>query len=330
MVNVTAGADPDELDRLAGSFNGAADRITAIQRSLNPRINSSPWHGGNADRFRQRWAGEHRRAIAEAVTFLHDGAGALERNAREQRDVSRDGGAGRDLSAIYLAPDAAGSSDEDSKDALVDFLKALGLSAEQVEGILDALGDQLGKLGLLADILDNKEVLGFIKGVGEALDVVGVVIDFVKDVAENAGSLPMDEVIVHAVVETAARFAVNEGAGMAVQLITPVLLSVIPVAGTAAGVAIGKVAGFLVEKAVDAVVGDQVDKLDQRYNIYDGPADAAVDGYRYLKQNDFDVGRIAWDKAQEVGGDIARGAGNMYDGLVRAGSGMTNFLFGGT
>lgn len=313
MVNVTAGANPDELDQLAGRLTSAADRITAIQKSLNPRINSAPWQGGNAERFRQQWAGEHRRAIADAVAFLEDGAGVLHRNAQEQRDASRDGGAGRDLSALYLSQPGSGSSDDPADGGLVDFLKALGLSAEQIEEILGGLGDQLGKLGLLADILDDKALLGFIKGVGEVLDVVSVVIDFVKDVAENAGSMPMDEVLVHAVVETAARFVVDQGAGKVVELITPVLMSVVPVAGTAAGIAIGKVAGFVVDKAVDAAVGDQIDRLDDRFNIYDGPADAAVDGYRYLKQHDFNVADIAWDQAEKIGGEIMDGAENLYD-----------------
>lgn len=323
MVSVTAGADPDELDRLAVRFNEVADQITAVQKSLNPRINSSPWHGRSADRFRQRWSGEHRRAIAEAVAFLNSGAGDLQRNAREQRDVSRDGGAGQDLVAKFLTPDESGSADGDPGGALVDFLEGMGLSAEQIEEITGALGDKLGQLGLLADILENDALAGFIKGVGEVLDVVGVVIDFVKDVAENAGTLPLDELLIHAVVETTVRFAVNEGAGAAVQVITPVLLSVVPVAGTAAGVVIGKVAGFIVEEAVDAVVGEAVDSLDQKYNIYDGPADAAVDGYKYLKQNDFNAVDIALDKAKEVGSMVAEGAENLYGDVE---SGFKNLI----
>lgn len=326
MVNVTAGADPDELDRLAANLGAAADRITAIQKELNPRVNSSPWHGGSADRFRHRWSGEHRRAISDAVAFLHDGAGVLQRNAQEQRDVSADGGPGRDLSSWSSTPESGptGSSDDDAADGIVDLLKALGLSAEQIEEILGAFGDELGKVALLADILEDGAVVDFIAGVGKVLDVVGVVIDFVKDVAENAGSMPLDEVVVHAVVETAARFAVDQGASKAVEIITPVLLSVVPVAGTAAGVVIGKVAGYLVEQAVDAVIGDQIDQLDQRYNIYDGPADAAVDGYRYLKEHDFNVADIAWDQAKEVGGNLIDGAENVYNSAT----GYVGSLFG--
>lgn len=88
-MSISAGANPDELDQLAARFGSAAGSIAGIQRALNPQINTSPWHGRNADRFRHEWSGEHRRAIADAVNFLNDGADVLRRNAREQRDASR-------------------------------------------------------------------------------------------------------------------------------------------------------------------------------------------------------------------------------------------------
>ncbi len=88
-MSISAGANPDELEQLAGKFGAAAASIAGVQRSLNPQINTSPWQGRNADRFRHEWSGEHRRAIADAINFLNDGADVLRRNAREQRDASR-------------------------------------------------------------------------------------------------------------------------------------------------------------------------------------------------------------------------------------------------
>lgn len=92
MVRISAGANPDELDQLAGIFTSKADQIAAIQQVLNPQINTSPWHGRNADRFRHQWSNEHRQAMAAAVRFLRDGAQSLHQNAGEQRDISRDPG----------------------------------------------------------------------------------------------------------------------------------------------------------------------------------------------------------------------------------------------
>ncbi len=312
MVSVT-GANPDELDRLAASFTSTATKVADARRALNPKINTAPWRGRDADRFRHQWSNEHRRAIDAAIAFLNQGANDLHANAQQQRQASKDGGAGRDLSALYIAPkDGGGTRDggADDADAVVDLLRALGLSSDQIKKLLDSIGDAKSKLGLIADILDDKETLAFLKAAGKVLDAVDVVIDFVTDLAENAGTLATDELIVHAVVETAIRYAVDEGAGKVVELITPFLMSAIPipVASTAAGVVIGKVIGYVVNQAVGAVVGDQVDQLDRKYNIYDGPADAAVDGYKYLKEHDFNVTDIAIDKAKDIAGDVVDGA----------------------
>lgn len=100
MGKITAGADPDELDRLSVDLDRAADRVRAIQRSLNGQINSSPWRGRNAERFRHQWSQEHRRAIHDAIAFLDGGTAALRRHAREQRRVSGAGGQGANWGSI--------------------------------------------------------------------------------------------------------------------------------------------------------------------------------------------------------------------------------------
>lgn len=92
MAQYTAGADPDELDRLAARFHNSAEQIRAVERTVNLHVSSSPWKGLNADRFRTQWAGEHRRAINEAFRFLQDGSRELRANAQEQRRVSSGAG----------------------------------------------------------------------------------------------------------------------------------------------------------------------------------------------------------------------------------------------
>lgn len=94
MGDIDAGANPDELDRLASLLGGSADRIRSIQRLLNSQINGSPWHGRNAEQFRHQWSGPHRRTIEDAIRFLDDGCSELRRHADEQRCVSGEGAAG--------------------------------------------------------------------------------------------------------------------------------------------------------------------------------------------------------------------------------------------
>jgi WXG100 family type VII secretion target len=93
MATINAGANPDELDQLAARFSTEAGTVGSIQRSLNGQIMAAPWQGGTADRFRQRWNGEHRRAMAEAISFLNSNADVLRRNAQEQRNASSAAGA---------------------------------------------------------------------------------------------------------------------------------------------------------------------------------------------------------------------------------------------
>jgi len=92
VPTINAGANPDDLDHLAARFGQAASTVSSIQRSLNPQIMTAPWQGRSAERFRQNWNGQHRRAFTEAIAFLNKNNADLRRNAQEQRNASNAGG----------------------------------------------------------------------------------------------------------------------------------------------------------------------------------------------------------------------------------------------
>jgi hypothetical protein len=83
------GANPDQLDALAGQFRSAATLLAAAEKQLSAKLVSSPWHGPKADRFRADWSRRHRRDLAAARQFLAAGETALRRNAQEQRSASQ-------------------------------------------------------------------------------------------------------------------------------------------------------------------------------------------------------------------------------------------------
>src|SRR4051794_40351932 len=88
------GADADSLDRVGQEAARAADFLDSTQSTLGRALHSAPWQGNSAERFRQRWDGEHRRSMAQAAAFLRDASTILHTNASEQRDASSAAGGG--------------------------------------------------------------------------------------------------------------------------------------------------------------------------------------------------------------------------------------------
>lgn len=163
MGTFTAGADPDDLDRLAVAVDRAGDHVRSIQRSLNGRINSSPWHGRNADRFRDAWSGEHRRAIDDAVRFLEDGSTALRRHAEEQRRVSAVGAPVTSRSGLGLDASRLVNTGFDLFDI------ATGASPTPA-----GFGISIG-LGLWDLVFDRDGYGGRYRGLESAMDVLGII-----------------------------------------------------------------------------------------------------------------------------------------------------------
>ncbi|HRE03257.1 MAG TPA: hypothetical protein PLV68_18310, partial [Ilumatobacteraceae bacterium] len=194
--------------------------------------------------------------------------------------------------------------DEDSGawDRVQSILEGLGLSQGAIEAIIEALRKS-GKLpdeGLLA-VLGNDQLMGFIKGAGVVLDIVGVIVDFATDYIDHP-NLPTDERIIHALYDTALRFAMSEGVEAGVTWLMAAAGSVVPVLGTAVGAAVGKVVGWALGEAVEF----GLDKLDEHTDFVDKYADTVVEGYRAAKQG------AEW--VSDRVDDIKDGAGKVVDG----------------
>ncbi len=84
----TWGADPEQLDRLAAHLGDCASVLAQHRLTLNAHLYSCPWHGHEADRFRQEWASRLAPALAAAVSALHNAQVILRQNADQQRQAS--------------------------------------------------------------------------------------------------------------------------------------------------------------------------------------------------------------------------------------------------
>lgn len=83
-----SGADADALDQMGVRLEHAGARLRNLGNRLQRGLNSAPWQGRSADRFRHEFNTMHARSIAEAAQFLDDAYETLRRNADEQRRAS--------------------------------------------------------------------------------------------------------------------------------------------------------------------------------------------------------------------------------------------------
>lgn len=86
------GADPEQLDALGAQMGSAADRLESIRQQIGFWLDSSPWHGSDADEFRSDWQHRLQHMLHTAATIALDGAAGVRRNAQQQREASDLGG----------------------------------------------------------------------------------------------------------------------------------------------------------------------------------------------------------------------------------------------
>lgn len=91
MSKGMVGADPEELERASEKLATAGNNMALRSRRISAALDATPWHGGNADRFRHEFAGVHAKALAEAARFLQEAHQTLLRQAAEQRRASEGG-----------------------------------------------------------------------------------------------------------------------------------------------------------------------------------------------------------------------------------------------
>lgn len=88
MAGSFFGADVDQLRQLSRSLAQNAEQIQAITSRLSPRVDSTRWHGPDADRFRGEWNEHLVAGLNAAARALGDASGLAEGNARQQEQAS--------------------------------------------------------------------------------------------------------------------------------------------------------------------------------------------------------------------------------------------------
>jgi len=84
------GANPEELDALARTFDDCAERLGAAAAGLDRAVAAMKWSGSDSARFRSSWAG-HRRRLHRTGDELVDRARFLRAQAEDQRRASASG-----------------------------------------------------------------------------------------------------------------------------------------------------------------------------------------------------------------------------------------------
>ena len=310
MTPLMVGADADELERLAVTLRGAADDLDGHAGAMTMALRSVEWVGGVATRFGSNWRGGHRSRIAIASQHIRDAAAELDRSAAEQRAASRID------TSTPTGPPASGPAVPAYVGRVTDVLTAMGAAQGHIDVVADlaqVLADR-GEVAPMIDVLTDEHFVTFLRGADRVLDAGSVIIDAVTDFAEHPG-LALDDRIVHALADTAARFGVEQGmevaaewlAGAATAALLPGFGAVLaPFVGQIAGA----VAGELMDMAVDAVDGatDAVDRL----------ADSVVAAYQGVKSS-VDVVVDVAQAAAAVVGDTVDLAGDVAGLVVDAG-----------
>lgn len=101
------GADVGELRQLASTFEHAASQLTTTRNSVGGNVQSSPWTGPDASRFRSAWDSQSATQLASAADRLSSAASSLRKNAHQQEAASSVSGSG---SGLPSAPHTAATS----------------------------------------------------------------------------------------------------------------------------------------------------------------------------------------------------------------------------
>jgi hypothetical protein len=95
MPQLTEGADPDELERLAKLIYDGATQIDGVYAAVRSQFQSSSWQGPDADQFGVEWDGPSKARLSQATEALRQAGWSLNVNAYQQRSASgSDGGLG--------------------------------------------------------------------------------------------------------------------------------------------------------------------------------------------------------------------------------------------
>lgn len=82
------GADVEQLDQLARTFNEEAGKIQQAVSRISGQVNGVWWKGPDADRFRNEWEGTYRNQLQRIADELRQQATKVRNQAQQQRQTS--------------------------------------------------------------------------------------------------------------------------------------------------------------------------------------------------------------------------------------------------
>jgi hypothetical protein len=259
-VNQLVGADPAALRDLSDLLHSKAHRLHQMQESTSGFVVSLAWEGAVAEDFLTVWSFAHGPKFEQAAAFLTQAAETLARNAAEQRTTSRE------------------------TDGSADALTSLGY-AQALEDRLLSAGFSLGaaEISMLLNT-GNKEFIDWFvdqsatfKNLSKVVGGGSLLSDFLKDAAEH-NALPFDERVVHAVGETALKYASDKGISQAMQWGGAALVALFT---AGAGALAGRAVGWLAGEGLGALFSH----YDDKRQLTDKGADALTEIYRNVRDD---------------------------------------------
>jgi hypothetical protein len=173
------GADVAELRQLATTFDNAATQLTKTRNSVGGNVQSSPWTGPDASRFRSNWDSQSATQLAAAADRLSSAATSLRKNADQQENASSvtglgsTGGSNSILAMVpSFAPPLSGSANVGPDGGFSELRGVLnsrypGMPDEFPATMQDVLGtlpgtagDVVNVLGIASAITDPNSSLG--------------------------------------------------------------------------------------------------------------------------------------------------------------------------
>ena len=82
MANLSHGMNVEEVKNLGRSLQDAKNRIEALIREIEGKVNGAGWEGPDARRFKNEWWPQHRQHMHQIGEQLHGFGQSAMNNAR--------------------------------------------------------------------------------------------------------------------------------------------------------------------------------------------------------------------------------------------------------
>lgn len=203
------------------------------------------------------------------------------------------------------------------------LLESLGLPIDQISNLLSRLR-LLNELDLLSGppkaLAENDALKQALSVAGTALNTANLVVDFLPTVAVTQISQSTRPLLLRAQPWLSGLRPVQ------VSRLQPRPSGAWPLLRFTGGVA--TVVGVVVGEAAGTVMHKMFAAADEQFDITENVAEAVLDSYRFMKERDFDPGRIAVDGVVNLVEGTIDGAQNLVEGMIDGGKNLVEGVGG--